>query len=230
MKVKAVCLLSGGLDSTTTLYVALREGYEAYCLTLSYGQTHHKEVERARSIASHLGCEHELIEFTLPWKGSALLDRNLEIPKGRSFNEIGSGIPSTYVPARNTIFLSLAFSWAEVVGAEAIFIGANALDYSGYPDCRPEYFEVMERVFSVATRSGTEGISIRVKAPLLQMTKGEIVRLADQLGVPLDKTWSCYQGGETPCRICDSCLLRENGFLEAGISDPLLLHSEVPSR
>ena len=221
-KKKAVVLLSGGLDSTTSLYVALKEGFKPYPLTIHYGQRHAKELECARWIAQHLGLAMSEIAIRLPWQGSALLDPGISLPKGRSWEEMSREIPATYVPARNTIFLSFALSWAEVLGASAIYIGANALDYSGYPDCRPEYFQQMEAVFKKATKWGVEGGEIHIVAPLLQKSKAEIVQWASELGVPLASTWSCYEGGTAPCGECDSCLLREKGFREAGLVDPLM--------
>lgn len=220
-------LVSGGLDSATALYVALNEGFRVYALTLDYGQRHAREIECARWLARHLALELKEISFTLPWKGSALLDASELLPKGRSLDLMSRDIPATYVPARNTLFLSFALSWAEVLGASEIFIGANALDYSGYPDCRPEYFRLMEEVFSKATKCGVMGTRIRIDAPLLHKTKGEIVRLGNELGVPFEHTWSCYEGLSAPCGQCDSCLLREKGFREAGFQDPLrMVHAE----
>lgn len=219
---KAVCLLSGGLDSTTALFAAIKEGYYPLCLTLNYGQLHAKEIDCAKRIADELMLRHEVIELDLPWKGSALLDETVEIPENRVEKEIKSGIPSTYVPARNTIFLSTALSWAEVEGARAIFIGANSLDYSGYPDCRPEYFTAMNKAFRLATKCGIEGEAVEIVAPLLDKSKGEIVEMGKMLGVPFEYTWSCYCGGEHPCLECDACILREKGFREAGLTDPLL--------
>ncbi len=219
---KAVILLSGGLDSATTLYAARSEGYRPYALTIRYGQRHRKETDCARWMAAHLGIEMRELSIELPWKGSALLDHAIELPQKRSTDEMNSGIPATYVPARNTIFLSFGLSWAEVLGAEKVFIGANALDYSGYPDCRPEYFATVEELFKKGTKAGAEGRAIRVAAPLLHKTKAEIIKWGLALGVPFEHTWSCYEGGATPCGVCDSCLLREKGFHEAGLSDPLM--------
>lgn len=219
---KAVVLLSGGLDSATTLYIAMEEGYRPFALSLGYGQRHRREVECARWLADHRGIEWRELSIELPWGGSALLDPGLEMPKDRTLAEMTAHIPSTYVPARNTIFLSFALSWAEALEASAIFIGANALDYSGYPDCRPEYFEAMEDVFQRGTKAGVEGESIHIVAPLLSKTKAEIVRWGRELGVPFEHTWSCYEGGDVPCGACDACLLREKGFREAGLTDPLL--------
>lgn len=157
----------------------------------------------------------------MPWKGSALLDRDVPLPQDRSANEMSGGIPATYVPARNTVLLSLGLSWAETIGAESILIGANAIDYSGYPDCRPGYLRALEEAFRQGTRCGLAGKPVRILAPLIEMTKADIVRLAVELGVPLELTWSCYEGNARPCGRCDACLLRAKGFAEAGVEDPL---------
>ncbi|MFZ5802571.1 MAG: 7-cyano-7-deazaguanine synthase QueC [Candidatus Omnitrophota bacterium] len=218
---KAVCLLSGGLDSATVLYEARHQGYEVFALTISYGQLHGREIESARALASGLKIEHRLLTCDLSWKGSALLDPRIPIPSG-SESPPKDHIPSTYVPGRNSIFLALASSWAEAIGAEAVFIGANAVDYSGYPDCRPEYLEAMEKVFRIGTKAGIEGRAVRIIAPLVRMTKAEIIRRGQALKVPFEKTWSCYRGGKIPCGDCDSCLLRARGFREAGWKDPLV--------
>jgi len=219
---KAVVLLSGGLDSATALYVARRDGREAICLSIHYGQLHERELDSARKIASSLALEHWIIPLSLPWGGSALTDSAIAIPKGRSEGEIAREIPVTYVPARNSIFLSLAASLAETQGAQAIYMGANALDYSGYPDCRPAFLEAFEELISRGTKVGVEGQRVRIVAPLLRLSKAEIVRLGQELGVPFEWTWSCYEGGRFPCAQCDSCILRAKGFREAGIEDPLL--------
>lgn len=223
MKRAAVCLLSGGLDSATTLYVARDKGYEPIALSVNYGQLHLKEIESAIRIAEHLKIEHQLVSVQLLWGGSSLLDSRIPIPEERDVNEIAQGIPSTYVPARNSVFLSLAASFAETRGAEAIFIGANVLDYSGYPDCRPEFFRAFERLLEQGTKCGVEGKVIVINAPLIHLKKSEIIKLAVQLKVPLEWTWSCYQGGDAPCGVCDSCILRAKGFQEAGIPDPALV-------
>ncbi|MFA6600912.1 MAG: 7-cyano-7-deazaguanine synthase QueC [Candidatus Omnitrophota bacterium] len=220
MKPKAVCLLSGGLDSATCLYAASHEGYDVRALSIRYGQRHEREIECARAIAGGLGIAHEIVTISLPWKGSALLDPAIEIPSGREASQMASDIPVTYVPARNSIFLAVAASWAETEGASAIFIGANALDYSGYPDCRPGFLQAFERMLEAGTRAGVEGRPLRICAPLLSLSKKEIILLASSLGVPFEKTWSCYRGGRVPCGTCDSCLLRIKGFREAGIEDP----------
>lgn len=222
MSKKAICLFSGGLDSATTLYCAKEEGYEPLALSIYYGQTHSKELESAKKMVSKLGIEHEVVSISLPWGGSALLDDKISIPNNRQFSEMSSEIPVTYVPARNTIFLSLATSYAEAKNAQAIFIGANAIDYSGYPDCRPEYLAEFETLIRLGTKAGVEGKAIKIKAPLLRLKKSEIIKLAVRLGVPLEYTWSCYRGGERPCGHCDSCLLRAQGFSEAHLEDPAL--------
>ncbi len=219
---QAVCLLSGGLDSAAALYSAIADQWKCTALTFHYGQLHSKEIECAQSIARGAGIEHFIVPIELPWKGSALLDSSIQMPKGRDAKEMEKEIPATYVPARNSIFLTFAASCAEALEAEAIFIGANALDYSGYPDCRPEYFEAAEKMIRLGTKAGVEGKAFAIKAPLLRMSKKEIVQLGTHLKVPFEKTWSCYQGKEQPCGECDSCVLRAKGFLEAGILDPLL--------
>ena len=218
---KAVILLSGGLDSTTALYVARRDGRETICLSFGYGQRHERELGSAKKIASHLKLEHWIVPVSLPWGASAITDSNLPLPKGRSEQEIKKEIPATYVPARNSIFLSLAASLAEAKGTGEIYFGANALDYSGYPDCRPEFIEAFQEMIERGTKAGTEGKKIRVVAPLLKLSKAEIIRLGRGLNVPFEWTWSCYEGKEFPCGECDSCILRAKGFREAGIEDPL---------
>ena len=222
---KAVVLLSGGLDSTTALYVARRDGYEPVCLSIHYGQLHDRELESARKIAGALQLEHWTLPISLPWGGSALTDSGIPVPKRRNETEISQEIPVTYVPARNSIFLSLAASLAETKKAEAIYFGANALDYSGYPDCRPEFIEAFEEMIKRGTKAGIDKRPIRIAAPLLRLTKAQIVRLGHELGVPFEWTWSCYEGREFPCGECDSCVLRAKGFREAGIEDPLTLQS-----
>lgn len=221
-KKKAVCLFSGGLDSTTVLYAARKEGYEVTALTLHYGQLHEREIEFAKSTAAALNIKHYLVPVSMPWGGSSLLDKKMAMPEGREERDMEKNIPNTYVPGRNTVFLALAVSCAEASGAEAVFIGANALDYSGYPDCRPEFFTAFEEVVRKGTKAGVEGRTIAVKAPLLKLSKKEIIQLAKDLGVPLGKTWSCYKGGSRPCGECDSCRLRAKGFREAGMEDPLI--------
>ena len=222
---KAVCLLSGGLDSATALYAARGEGYELTALSFDYGQRHRKELEAAKKITLQLRIPHSIIPISLPWGGSALVDTAIPIPLNRDEFQMNQNVPMTYVPARNSIFLTFAASCAEAIGAGYIFIGANAIDYSGYPDCRPEYFQAFERLLQVGTKAGVEGRSIQIKAPLLTLNKKEIVLLGKELGVPFGTTWSCYTGGETPCGQCDSCLLRAKGFCEAGLEDPLIVSS-----
>ncbi len=226
---KAVVLLSGGIDSTTTLAIARAEGYEVYALSFRYGQRHEVELERARAIATMFGVARHLI-VTVNLReigGSALTDERIPVPKDRTSEEIGAGIPVTYVPGRNTIFLAFALAWAEVLGAEDIFFGANVLDYSGYPDCRSEYLRAFEQMANLATRAGVSGeVRFRIHAPLLYMTKAEIIRRGRELGVEYRLTWSCYdpveRGGEVlACGRCDSCQIRRRGFAEAGIADPI---------
>lgn len=218
---KAVVLLSGGLDSYTAAAAARADGYELYALTIRYGQTHAIEVEAARRVAKALGVvAHVELDVNVGAFGGSSLVGDGTIPKDRALD--AEGIPSTYVPARNTIFLSLALGWAEVVGAEAIVIGVNALDYSGYPDCRPEYIAAFERVASLATRAGVEGRPLRILAPLQHLTKADIIRLGATLGLDYGLTLSCYAPGPDgrPCGRCDSCRLRAKGFHEAGSEDP----------
>ncbi|MFH1389353.1 MAG: 7-cyano-7-deazaguanine synthase QueC [Candidatus Margulisiibacteriota bacterium] len=208
---KAVVLLSGGLDSTTTLYYALDKGYACQVLIFDYGQRHKKELRSAVAVAKLAKVPYQILKIKLPWKGSSLLDKKMPIPKSRipvSPFTSASNIPSTYVPARNTIFLSFALSLAEAIGAKAIFIGANALDYSGYPDCRPEYYQAFQKVIE----KGIKASRIKIVTPLIDLTKAEIIKLGRKLGAPLEMTWSCYQGGKEPCGVCDSCRLRDKGF------------------
>jgi len=220
----AVVLLSGGLDSATTLAIARSQGYEIYALSFDYGQRHARELDAARKIAKSLGArEHRLIKIDNQiFRGSALTD-DVDVPKSRSEKEIGAGIPITYVPARNTVFLAHALAWAETIPAGHIFIGANAIDYSGYPDCRPEFIALFETLANVATKSGVEGARLQIHAPLIQMSKADIVRKAVELDVDLALTHSCYD--PTPdgraCGECDSCQLRLKGFREAGVRDPI---------
>ncbi|NQW02480.1 MAG: 7-cyano-7-deazaguanine synthase QueC [Acidobacteria bacterium] len=217
---RAVVLLSGGLDSTTAAAMARREGWELYALTMKYGQVHRAELEAARRVAASLGVSRHLeLDVNLAAFGGSSLTGEGAIPK----DELDApGIPSTYVPARNTVFLSLAMAWAEVLGAERIVIGVNALDYSGYPDCRPEFIAAFEYLASLATKAGVEGRSLRVYAPLQHLTKAGIIRLGGELGVDYSLTHSCYDPAPDgrACRHCDSCLLRSRGFAEAGVPDP----------
>jgi len=220
---KAVVLLSGGIDSSTTLYIALKKGYECYALIIDYGQRHDREIKSALNVARRANCSQtKITDIKLPWAGSALLDKNIAIPGGRSTGEMAGDIPVTYVPARNIIFLSMAVSWAEVLGAEAVFIGANAVDYSGYPDCRPEFYKAFREAVSKGTKAGVEGKEIKIVTPLIDLTKAQIVAEGMKLGVPYEYTWSCYKGGDCPCGECDSCLLRAMGFKKAGFADPAL--------
>jgi 7-cyano-7-deazaguanine synthase len=221
---KAVVLLSGGVDSTTTLAFAKREGFEVYALTFRYGQRHAIEVQAACRIAqASRVAAHEIVEFDLRRFGASALTADIAVPKDRDPDEMARGIPVTYVPARNTIFLSFALAWAEVLGATDIFIGANALDYSGYPDCRPEYIAAFQRMADLATKAGVEGRqALRIHAPLLQLSKREIIQMGLTLGVNYALTTSCYDPspeGEA-CGRCDACLLRFKGFAEAGTTDP----------
>ncbi|HEX8985319.1 MAG TPA: 7-cyano-7-deazaguanine synthase QueC [Bryobacteraceae bacterium] len=223
---RAVCLVSGGLDSATVLAYARREGFECYALTFDYGQRHRRELEAAGRVARTLGAvRHITLRIGLDAFGGSALTSALEVPKHRPAQEMGSGIPATYVPARNTIFLSCALAWSETLEAQDIFIGVNAIDYSGYPDCRPEYLEAFERMAQLATKAGVEGRArVRIHAPLLRLSKADIVKLGNELGLDFGLTWSCYDPSPDghPCGACDSCLLRARGFEEAGVEDPLI--------
>ncbi len=214
---KAVVLLSGGLDSTTCLSVAIKEGYEAFPISFDYGQRHRRELHRAGLIARYYKIKNYNVIKIGNVGGSALTDSKIDVPdyKGSEF------IPVTYVPARNIIFLSYAVGYAEVVGAEAIYIGVNAIDYSGYPDCRPEFIEAFRETVRVGTKSGVEGRPVNILTPLINLTKAEIIKLACDNRAPLHLTSSCYKGGEKACGVCDSCTLRLKGFKEAGIEDPI---------
>jgi len=222
----AVCLLSGGLDSSTTLALARRDGFECYALSFDYGQRHRVEMESAARVAQALGAaRHLTVRIDLRVFGGSALTSHIAVPKGRAAGEMATGIPVTYVPARNTVFLSFALAWAEVLAASDIFIGVNALDYSGYPDCRPEYIEAYEYMANLATKAGVEGRTrIKIHTPLIRLSKAEIVKLAADLGLDFALTHSCYDPGPDgrPCGQCDSCVLRRKGFEEAGIVDPLL--------
>lgn len=223
---KAVCLLSGGLDSSTCVAVALREGFDVYALSFDYGQRHRIELESARRVAHTLGASaHRTAVIDLRAFGNSALTADIAVPHNRDEAAMSVGIPVTYVPARNTIFLSFALAWAEVLECGDIFIGVNALDYSGYPDCRPEFIEAFARMANLATKAGVEGTTrIRIHTPLLQMSKGDIVRLASELTLPFELTHSCYDPDPSgrPCNECDSCLLRAKGFREAGVTDPVV--------
>jgi 7-cyano-7-deazaguanine synthase len=220
----AVVLLSGGIDSTTTLAIAIADGYEASALSFNYGQRHQIEMEAARRVANSLGAkEHRTAKIDLRIFGGSALTDDIAVPKQRSQQEITHGIPVTYVPVRNTIFLAYALAWAEVIPANDIFIGVNAIDYSGYPDCRPEFIEAFENLADVGTKAGVEGQHFQIHTPLIKLSKAEIIRKAAELGVDLSLTHSCYD--PTPeglaCGECDSCLLRLKGFRQAGIEDPI---------
>ena len=220
---RAVCLLSGGLDSATCLAFAVRDGFEAYALSFDYGQRHRVELQAATRVAAALGAAgHKTVAIDLRTFGQSALTADIDVPKSRSEAEMGASIPVTYVPARNTVFLALALAWAEVLGATDIFIGVNALDYSGYPDCRPEFIEAFERMANLATRAGVEnGARLKIHTPLMRLTKAGIVKLGLELGLDFGLTHSCYDpsAGGVPCGECDSCLLRAKGFAEAGIED-----------
>ena len=220
---RAVCLLSGGLDSAVCLALARREGYACYALSFDYGQRHKVELDAAARVAARLGAVRHLVtSLGLDAFGGSALTGDIAVPKSRSAAEMSHGIPVTYVPARNTIFLSFALAWAEVLESSDIFIGVNALDYSGYPDCRPEYIEAYERMANLATRAAVEGRTrLRIHTPLLRLSKAEIVKLGRELDIPFGLTFSCYDpdAAGRPCGQCDACLLRRKGFQEAGIED-----------
>ena len=218
--VKAVILLSGGLDSSTVLYQAIVDGCECYAISFDYQQRHRRELEAAKVIAESAGVvKHTLVTFDLrQWGGSALTD-DIDLPQ-RSIAEMSLDIPVTYVPARNTIFLSFALAYAETLSAQRVYIGVNALDYSGYPDCRPDYIQAMQEVFRLGTKLGREGKAIEIFAPLINLKKTQIIQLGNSLGVPWEKTWSCYTGGKSACGVCDSCQLRLAAFAELGLKDP----------
>jgi 7-cyano-7-deazaguanine synthase len=218
-KDRAVVLLSGGLDSATVLYIAKQQGHKVHCLVFDYGQRHRREILSARAIARKAGCPVTMLKINLPWKGSSLLDKTLNVPEHLSLK----GVPSTYVPARNTIFLSFALSFAEAIDAGVIFIGANSIDYSGYPDCRPNYFKAFQQMANLATKKATTRRKIRICVPLLRMTKAQIIKAGLGLSVPYELTWSCYKGRINPCGCCDSCRIRAKGFKEVRELDPLLL-------
>ena len=227
---KAVVLASGGLDSTVAAAMARHEGYALYLLTIEYGQRHHVEIQKARDMAAWLApVEHKILRFDLQEFGGSTLVGSGDVPKNRSDQERQTGIPSTYVPARNTVFLSLALAYAEATDASCIFIGANVLDYSGYPDCRPEFLRAFEEVARLGTRKGIHGDTVRIKAPLLLLSKTEIIQRGVALGVPFELTHSCYDPREdgSACGQCDSCLIRLKGFQEAGLRDPASYAAEA---
>jgi 7-cyano-7-deazaguanine synthase len=223
---RAICLLSGGLDSSTCLAIARADGFACYCLSFNYGQRHAHELEAAVNVAQQLGArEHRTVKIDLWTFGGSALTSDIDVPKDRDEHAMGIGIPVTYVPARNTIFLSFALAYAEVTGAADIFLGVNAIDYSGYPDCRPEFIAAFEQMANLATKAGVEGASrFRIHTPLIRMTKADIVRKAVALDIDLSLTHSCYDPDDNgrPCGRCDSCALRRKGFEEAGLRDPLV--------
>ena len=219
MTKKAVVLVSGGLDSSTVLAIAKQQGFECYTLSFDYGQRHRSELIAAQNISESMSVkQHKVVSLDLATiGGSALTDTNIKVPEHET-----SGIPITYVPARNTVFLSIALGWAEVIGADDIFVGVNAVDYSGYPDCRPDYIAAFEQMANLATKAGVEGNKLTIHAPLIKMTKGQIITVGIDYGVDYSATVSCYQAAAdgTACGVCDSCRLRKQGFLEAGVKDP----------
>lgn len=218
MRNKAIVLLSGGLDSAVTLFAAKKSGYNCSCLIFDYGQRHRKEIIQAKKLAQAAGCASQILKINLPWKGSSLLGKNKNVPE---YSRSAGNIPSTYVPGRNIIFLSFALSFAEAKGALAIYIGVHAQDYSGYPDCRPEFFRAFNKVIASGTKAGVEKRIIKIKTPLINKNKAQIIRLGRRLGVPFELTRSCYRGGNSPCGKCDSCYFRAKGFIEAGFKDPV---------
>lgn len=220
---KAVCLISGGLDSCVTSFIAKEQGYEIYAISFNYGQFHKKEIDSSNKIAQAVGVKDRIIlDVDFQKFGIfSLLNTSSDSIQDHDLKDIGKEIPSTYVPARNTVFLSLALAYAESIDADAIFIGANAVDYSGYPDCRPEYIQAYQKMADLATKKGVEGRSIKIEAPLLQLTKSEIIKTGLTLNAPLADTWSCYRGGELACGRCDSCVLRLKGFKDVGVEDPI---------
>ncbi|MFH1835710.1 MAG: 7-cyano-7-deazaguanine synthase QueC [Methanobacteriota archaeon] len=215
---KAVCLISGGLDSAVTAFIAKDVGYTIYALTFDYGQRHIRELACAKKIAEAVGAaEHKIITIDLrALGGSALTDEMIDVPDAG-----GEGIPPTYVPARNTIMLAYCLAWAEVVEADAVYIGVNSVDYSGYPDCRPEYIQAFQEMANLATKRAVEGNPVKIETPLINLSKKDIIEIGVKLGVPFEHTWSCYRGGELACGTCDSCTLRKKGFKEAGVEDPI---------
>jgi 7-cyano-7-deazaguanine synthase len=218
---RAVVLLSGGLDSATVLAMARDQGYDCYCLSFYYGQRHNRELQCAKYLAFHFkALEHRVVDVSAlgDMGGSALTDPSLEVPAGDGSSE---EIPITYVPARNIIFLSYGLAYAEIVKADAIFIGANAIDYSGYPDCRPEFFSAYQEMADKGTKTGVEGKPVQIMTPIIDMTKGQIIQKGLDLQVPYAMTWSCYKGGERACGVCDSCILRLKGFADTGSKDPV---------
>ncbi|MBN2251711.1 MAG: 7-cyano-7-deazaguanine synthase QueC [Candidatus Altiarchaeota archaeon] len=221
---KAVCLLSGGMDSAVATAMALAEGYDVYALTFDYGQKHRREIESAKKLAKFFHVkEHKIMKIDLGGIGGSALTTEGSVPTGKTADDIkhGKEIPVTYVPARNTILLSFALAYAEVKDSDAIYIGANCVDYSGYPDCRPEYFKRFQEMADLATRKAVQGKKITIKTPLLELSKARIIRKGYELDVPFQHTWSCYEGSRRACGRCDSCVLRLNGFKETGLIDPV---------
>jgi 7-cyano-7-deazaguanine synthase len=230
---RAVCLLSGGLDSATTLACARRDGFESYALSFDYGQRHWVELAAAVRVAQQLGAAgHQTMRIDLRAFGGSALTAEIDVPKHDHVEDLGAGIPITYVPARNTVFLSFALAWAEVLGASDIYLGVNAVDYSGYPDCRPEFIQAFEQMANLATKAGVEGVQrLRIHTPLITLTKAQIIALGAELGVDYGLTHSCYDPSPNgqPCGHCDSCLLRLKGFEEAGLTDPLSYAAAGPA-
>jgi len=228
MTKKAIALLSGGMDSVTAAAIIKSQGYEIYALTVSYGQRHAREIESAKRLANWLQAkEHEVVDLPI----TRLLKSALTNPEEDVSSEeklIGKRIPTTYVPGRNAILLTIASAWAESIGADAIVMGVNAIDYSGYPDCGQQFIDAFENLIKIGTKSGSEGHPVEILTPLAKMTKADIVRKGSELGVPFKLTWSCYKGGGKPCGVCESCMLRKRGFSEAGVADPALV--EEPSK
>ncbi|MCK5306016.1 MAG: 7-cyano-7-deazaguanine synthase QueC [Candidatus Omnitrophica bacterium] len=223
---RAIVLLSGGLDSAVTLYYAKNLGYKITCLSFDYSQRHQKEIKLAKRLAGLAGAAHIVLKVKFPARSSSLIDKKRRLPK-RGLSKIKeAGIPSTYVPARNIIFLSYALCYAEVLSADSIFIGVNSVDYSGYPDCRPDFLKAFSRMSALGTRRGVTGRMVKIKTPLSRKSKGEIVKLGRRLKVPFKYTWSCYEGARYPCGACDSCRLRSRGFSEAGLDDPLSIKTD----
>jgi len=224
---KAVCLVSGGIDSSVTAFIAKSKGYDIYALSFNYGQKHRRELDSAKKIISSIDAKkHVIFDIDLGlFGGSSIVDNSLALEKNHNLEEIGKTIPSTYVPARNTVFLSIALAYAEVVNADAIFIGVTATDYSGYPDCRPEYIEAFRKMANLSTKKGVEGNPVEIHVPLISMSKAEIIKKGLELDVPFANTWSCYRGGDKACGTCDSCLLRLKGFKESGSKDPIFYES-----
>jgi 7-cyano-7-deazaguanine synthase len=227
MTKKAIALLSGGMDSVTAAAMIKGQGYDIYALTVSYGQRHAREIESAKRLANWLGVvEHEIVDLPISrLLKSALMNPEEDVTTADE-KLIGAKIPTTYVPGRNAILLAIATAWAESIGAEAIVMGVNAIDYSGYPDCGQPFIDAFENLIEISTKGGVEGHPVEIMAPLAKMSKADIVRKGIELGVPFKETWSCYKGGKKPCGVCDSCLLRKKGFASAGVADPALAQDE----